>query len=382
MKVADNLLISWGTRFWRAAAIAILCVALLGGCASSNSSDGNDAASFPSSRNSTLASGDAITDPTALLRYALPIDNKHVRNLQASVEDISQQLRGKRWSPLAKDVKDASRVVSFSGEKILAAIPESDRPQAQGLLDEIRETLTQLKTEVDERDKEQIWTLRREILNRLDVIENMMVQEFPYEVPKEYADLPQLKGRATVEVETTQGAMTMVVDGYSAPVNAGNFIDLVTRHFYDGLEFVRADDFVVQTGNPPGESEGFIDPQTGEYRAIPLEVMVRGDRQPTYGVTLEDAGRYQEDPVLPFSAYGTVALARPSVDPNGGSSQFFFFKFDTELTPPGFNLMDGRYSVLGYVVEGAEILDKITTDDKVIEARVISGEDNLVLPEA
>ena len=65
-------------------------------------------------------------------------------------------------------------------------------------------------------------------------------------------------------------------------------------------------------------------------------------------------------------------MARPETEPNGGSSQFFFFKFDTELTPPGFNLMDGRYSVFGYVVDGKETLEQLSEGDKVV-----SGADNL-----
>ena len=35
---------------------------------------------------------------------------------------------------------------------------------------------------------------------------------------------------------------------------------------------------------------------------------------------------YLAEPVLPFNAYGAVALARPSSDPNGGSSQFFLLQ--------------------------------------------------------
>jgi peptidylprolyl isomerase len=62
-------------------------------------------------------------------------------------------------------------------------------------------------------------------------------------------------------------------------------------------------------------------------------VLVRGDSEPIYGITLEDAGRYRDEPVLPFSAYGAVAMARPGLDPDGGSSQFFFFLFEPELTP-------------------------------------------------
>ena len=75
-----------------------------------------------------------------------------------------------------------------------------------------------------------------------------------------------------------------------------------------------------------------------------------------------------------------MALARPADDPNGGSSQFFFFKFDTEITPPGYNLMDGRYSVFGYLTKGKEVLEELTAGDKIISAKVIDGIENLKEP--
>lgn len=34
--------------------------------------------------------------------------------------------------------------------------------------------------------------------------------------------------------------------------------------------------------------------------------------------------RYRESPVLPFNAYGTMAIAREEFDSNSGSSQFFW----------------------------------------------------------
>ena len=43
------------------------------------------------------------------------------------------------------------------------------------------------------------------------------------------------------------GLLTIVADGYNAPVTAGNFVDLAAKKFYDGMEIQRADGFVVQT---------------------------------------------------------------------------------------------------------------------------------------
>jgi peptidylprolyl isomerase len=245
----------------------------------------------------------------------------------------------------------------------------------------MQQDIVSLKEAAEAKDKDKVREIREEILDRVGSLEFLMVEGFPFKVPEKYSNLPQLLGRAKVDVETTQGNLTIVVDGYSAPVNGGNFVDLVQRGFYNGLKFIRAgDDFVIQTGDPEGEETGFIDPKTGKYRTIPLEVLVQGYDEPIYETTLEDLGMYLESPVIPFNAYGAVALARPNDDPNGGSSQFFFFKFDNELTPPGFNLVDGRYSVFGYVVKGAEVLDRITEDDKIISAKVVSGIENLVEP--
>ena len=328
-----------------------------------------------------LAQGDAITDPKAILRYALPIDNQAVRKLQGSLEDLSRQLRVKMWGKINKDIKDASFQLNLRRDQILASVPEDLQPRAEELLDEIKAGVNEMKEFAEERDREALYIKRRELLDIVGEIEGMMVTDFPFEVPQEYANLPQLLGRATVEMKTNKGDLTIVVDGYNAPINAGNFVDLVNRGFYDGLEFNRAEDFyIVQAGDPPGEADGFVDPQTNEYRAIPLEVKTPEDELPVYEATLEEMGRYLDTPSLPFNAYGAIALARPANDPNGGSSQFFFFKFDTELTPPGYNLMDGRYSVFGYAVEGKETLEELTAGDKIISAKVVKGLDNLVEP--
>lgn len=333
-------------------------------------------------RQSRLPSGDAITDGKALLRYALPIDNDPVRQMQSSLEDIATQLRGRRWTPIRSDLSQVGRVLA-SPDDLLASVPEAKQTEARSLIDRLKSELGKLDEALEAKDKEQIWTERGTMLNLVGALEEQMIQDFPYTVPEEYSNLPQLQGRATVEFETTQGTVTAVVDGYSAPVTAGNFVDLVQRGFYDGLEFIRAEDFyVVQVGDPPGPEDGFVDPKTGEYRRVPLEVFVRSEEKPIYGITLEEAGLYREQPVLPFSAYGTLAMARPDTDPNGGSSQFFFFLFEPELTPAGLNLLDGRYSVFGYVVENKEILGKIKQGDKIISAKVTQGAENLVQPQA
>jgi peptidylprolyl isomerase len=321
-----------------------------------------------------LPSGNAITDGQAILRYALPIDNQPVRDLQNSLEDISNHLRGKQWSTINNDVKKAAAVLKNKQAAILKSVPAEKQAAAQTLLAEIQTSVDALATSVEAKDKPQVQVERAQALAKIGDLEASMVTGFPYQVPAEYSNLPQLQGRATIALKTTKGDINLVVDGYTAPVTAGNFVDLVNRGFYNNLAFTRAEnDYVLQIGDPPGDEIGFIDPKTKKYRAIPLEVMVKGDKEPMYGITMEDAGRFREEPVLPFSSYGAVAMARSDADPNGGSSQFFFFLFEPELTPAGRNLLDGRYTVFGYVTSGQEVLGQLKADDKIQSAKVIEG---------
>ncbi|MCC5638622.1 peptidylprolyl isomerase [Nostoc sp. CHAB 5844] len=342
---------------------------------------GINTAGWTPSSYAALPSGNAITDGKALLRYALPIKNEPIRQLQASLEDISSQLRAnRRWGAISKDLSKASRVLDKPSQ-ILASVPEERQPQAEKWVTELKSGVAKLQELTQTKDKEQILQEKNKLLNLVSLLEESMVKEFPFEVPDEYSNLPQLKGRATIEFKTNKGDLSVVVDGYSAPVTSGNFVDLVQRGFYNGLEFTRSEEsYVLQTGDPPGKEQGFIDPKTGKYRAVPLEILAEGDKAPTYGITLEDAGRYLDMPVLPFSSFGALAMARPETQVNGGSSQVFFFLFEPELTPAGRNLLDGRYSVFGYLTEGKDVLDKLKAGDKIESATVTQGLENLVEP--
>ena len=102
-------------------------------------------------------------------------------------------------------------------------------------------------------------------------MEALLVEDgFQREIPSEFDALPRLQGRATLTISTSQGDLTTVVDGYNAPLTAGAFVDLAQKGFYDGLPFVRAEDFyVLQSGDPEGPELGYIDPKpnrSGTYR--------------------------------------------------------------------------------------------------------------------
>eukprot|EP00210_Caulerpa_lentillifera_P007509 g7175.t1 len=334
-----------------------------------------------------LPTGVTVKSARALLRNALPINNKPIREIQRELELIDEFVRipgNQGFGQVSRAAQKSLKIVSNSQSAILADVDSSKQQQATKDLQSLKNELPELIEIVKNRDKNEILYKQQDLLVYVSSVEEAMIKEFPFTVPKEYANLPQLKGRATLEMKVNfkekfrgDGAlMKIIVDGLNAPITAGSFVDLVQKKFYDNMEIQRADGFVVQTGRPE-KGEFYIDPKTNEERKIPLEIRVDKDKEPIYEFTLEDLGRFNEQPALSFNAYGTMAMARSEFDNNSGSSQFFFLLKESELTPSGSNLLDGRYSVFGYVVDGQDALADMKVGDKIEYVKVISGGENL-----
>ena len=343
-----------------------------------------------------------VKDPKALLRYSLPIDNPPMRKAQAELESISQALRvpGVQFSAVKRSVGAARGVFKKEG-KILQSVPSGRQAYVKGLVAEALKDLKDFDVIIDKQDIQNVPLQQQKVLNLVSQIEEAMMQDdagqwkMPFEVPSLYSDVPQLKGRATLEmkvkikdnlargVDYDKVDMKIVADGLNAPVTAGNFVDLARRGFYDGMEIQRADGFVVQTGDPDvndDQKNGFIGAD-GKTRTIPFEVRVRGDKEPIYEETMEDLGRANELPALPFNAYGTMAMARTEFEPNSASSQIFWLLKESELTPTGSNLLDGRYSVFGYITENEDSLGDLQVGDIIESVKVVDGLQNLQQPE-
>ncbi|XP_004489294.1 peptidyl-prolyl cis-trans isomerase CYP38, chloroplastic [Cicer arietinum] len=340
---------------------------------------------------SVLISGPPIKDPGALLRYALPIDNKAIREVQKPLEDITDSLKiagVKALDSVERNVRQASRALKQGKSLIVSGLAESKKEHGVELLDKLETGMDELELILQDRNRDAVGPKQKELLQYVGGVEEDMVDGFPYEVPEEYQNMPLLKGRAAVDMKVKikdnpnleECVFHIVLDGYNAPVTAGNFIDLVERHFYDGMEIQRADGFVVQTGDPEGPAEGFIDPSTEKMRTIPLEITVDGEKAPVYGETLEELGLYKAQTKLPFNAFGTMAMARDEFEDNSGSSQVFWLLKESELTPSNANILDGRYAVFGYVTKNEDFLADLKVGDVIESIQVVSGLDNLANP--
>jgi len=369
----------------------------------------------------TAASGMKVNkDAPSLLQYALPLEETigeqaaaPVRLLQQKVEATREQAQLRLWGQLSDSLSSAQSVYKKDKAKLLKPIVAERQAQAE-------EILTKLDAELEALDKAGQGAIAsaagsvQDIAGAADVVERgraaqalvgeleeLMVPPgyvapIPQDVIKYFPNLPKLDGRARVELTVKrapgstekkfndegklykEAKFEIVVDGWSAPLTSGNFVDLVNRGFYDGKTFTRADGFITQFGDSGKENgNGFKPEGATKVRRIPLELALRGSKEAIYSETVDEAGKVGIPMRMPFSADGVLAMARAEFDNDSASSQVFLFVFESDMTPAGKNFMDGRYSTFGYTVKGAEFLRQVREGDVITSAKVLSGLDKL-----
>ena len=136
-----------------------------------------------------------------------------------------------------------------------------------------------------------------------------------------------------VQLETTQGTVTLELYEDKAPQTVKNFLTYVDDGYYDGTVFHRViKGFMVQGG-------GFTTDIT---------------RKPGTGDRIDN----EADNGLK-NLRGTVAMARTS-DPHSATTQFFINHVDNAfLDHTGKNRRGWGYCVFGKVVDGMDVVDKI-----------------------
>jgi peptidyl-prolyl cis-trans isomerase B (cyclophilin B) len=152
-----------------------------------------------------------------------------------------------------------------------------------------------------------------------------------------------------IVMETAKGTIEFELYPEDAPRTVAHILALVRRNFYNGLRFHRVvPGFVVQIG----------DPQTRD--------MTKRD---TWGQGAQ-AGSGKPIGVAEFSkkrthVRGAVAMAHAG-DPAKADSQFYI-----TLAPQA--RLDGKYTVFGQVISGADVLPKIQEADVLRKMYVKGG---------
>ncbi len=133
----------------------------------------------------------------------------------------------------------------------------------------------------------------------------------------------------TIEMENG-GKIVAELYPETAPNTVNNFIDLVSKGYYDGLIFHRViPGFMIQGGCPEGAGTGGPGYSIrGEFSRNGFDNVLRHER-------------------------GVLSMAR-SANPNSAGSQFFIM---VDNAPH----LDGEYAAFGKVTEGMEVADAIVS---------------------
>ncbi|OLD65209.1 MAG: peptidylprolyl isomerase [Acidobacteria bacterium] len=139
-------------------------------------------------------------------------------------------------------------------------------------------------------------------------------------------------GKKEVAVlKTSLGTITFELLPDVAPKMVDNFKDLAKTGFYNGTTFHRViNGFMIQGGDPLSKDNDPTNDGTGDGpRKMPAEFTTKYSH-----------------------VRGMVSTARSS-DPNSGSCQFFIVQKDSPF-------LDNKYTIFGRVLEGLDVVDKIS----------------------
>ncbi len=139
-----------------------------------------------------------------------------------------------------------------------------------------------------------------------------------------------LRGPLRLVFETTKGRLVVALEAEEAPWAAASMASLAGAGFYDGTVIHRVvPNFVVQGGDPTGSGYG------GPGYVLPAEP---GGTFPRGAVGIADAGW------------------------ETGGSQFFVMHAEAPH-------LSGRYTRVGRVVEGLEVVDRLLVGDRILSVR-------------
>lgn len=345
-----------------------------------------------------------VKDGKQLLRLSLPIGPSMLLGSKASSNPgqvLQEQLELIRlrleqvgfsndvvWKACGKELSVAETILLKQKD---AFIQQSKSPELAATLlnDKIIPQIDKLGDAIRIQDITLTLELQDSISDELVTLRSMQLPEkkLPFTIPSEYNNLPHLNGRANVQMIISHkngfilpdgkriptATFDMQVDGYHAPLTAGNFVDLVSKKYYDNM-ILKSEELIVQ-------SESALSNKKPIGRTIPLELFYKIDSQPTYDITSDDDNRATDTQSLPFQAYGALGMSRENDQTDSASSDFFFLKWNQALIAPGRNTVDGFYTCFGYVTMNQELLSQITSGDIIKSAVVTNGVENLVVPQ-
>jgi cyclophilin family peptidyl-prolyl cis-trans isomerase len=231
-------------------------------------------------KNSTAASSirrfdySNLVDPDlaieALLLQLLPIKNAVFRKIEASILGVSLDAKRNildKTQALQEIAVNMEQTVQYLDAQRLNLEPVFNQDdttdiyiakatRGEFIAEELRNDLKRIQVAATQLDYQKVKECQKQALRTLADFGELLVYSYPYNVPSEgkFSYIPRLLGRTKVTFTIVRpkkkrsvgkwtssskdvllGNVTILADGYAAPITAGNFVDLSLRGFYNQL---------------------------------------------------------------------------------------------------------------------------------------------------
>ncbi len=193
------------------------------------------------------------------------------RNIGTSEKAVSVHIPQYMWNQVARIGIKAVSLLEESINDLKLVLREMDNANIHAnraawgkqQYNQVHQALQCIVTAANNKNETEVMRSQMVALYSLGCLGELLVPVFPFMVSTElqHESIPHLHGRAVVDVAIRKemspecsetvltgennsndafaskviGNLTLVVDGFSSPVNAGNFIDLCQRGFFDNL---------------------------------------------------------------------------------------------------------------------------------------------------
>ena len=361
------------------------------------------------------AKGDPLREAEEAVRHSLPNTGLATWEISEVLEPIEKQIKQGNWDQARQQAAKALEILNANESKWQSQFPAAAKAKGSQAIVDTRKSLTALQ---DYLKGQKFVDARLQVTRSqwsLDMVRLALLDDFKVDIPAQYKNLPHLNGgwvMVKVHMVPERNSFIALLDGYNAPITAGNFVDLVNRGFYNGMKIDQAERFVeVRIGDTKGDgSSAFTDPATGKIRYIPFEIRpAKSEGNVNLGPVIEQRAKYVQqnylnDPAkfetemtklydkyinqdlkplvygktldvlsaLPFGPPGIFGMETQKDKLNTASSQFFISFSDTEIVPTGSNLFDGKYATFGYVTQNINGVRALKKDDVIKKIEVLN----------
>ena len=165
--------------------------------------------------NAPTAAGTRVnSDPESLLRYGLPIESdKELREIQENIEAAKVDLKTRRIIFAKNDISNAKSLLAKYTDKILKAAPANHKEQVKASIERMNNDFPIYEKAIgaesnagsgslqERKGLDDSFAAQTVLSQELTTLEELMVPDnYKRLIPPEFNSMPQLQGRAEVEV--------------------------------------------------------------------------------------------------------------------------------------------------------------------------------------